>query len=183
MSDESLAVRPVTQETWPDFERFFAAESRTRYCWCMAFRATSEELKHADGPSRKQQMEGRVRSGVPVGILGYVDSEPVAWCSVAPRHTFRTLVSDGSPDEGVWAITCFYVPRRLRGTGLAGRMLAAAVRHARDSGARLIEGYPVDPDSPSYKHMGRVSMFEKAGFVERGRQGTRRHIMELRLDG
>lgn len=180
--NESLTVREVTPETWPDFERLFEAKGGPSYCWCMAFRATRAELTRAGGPTRKQQMADRVRSGVPVGILGYLASEPVAWCSVAPRNTFRNLVSDGSPDQDVWAITCFYVARKHRRTHIASAMLEAAVSYARRSGAKLVEGYPVDPDSPSYRHMGRVSWFEKAGFVERGRQGTRRRIMELRVE-
>lgn len=179
----SLVVREVTRETWPDFERLFEARGGPSYCWCMAFRATREELRGADRPSRKVQMEARVNAGTPVGILGYLGSEPVAWCSVAPRHTFRKLVSDGSSNEGVWSITCFYVARRHRGAGIAAAMLAAAVRHAEAGGARLVEAYPVDPQSPSYRHMGFLPTFEKAGFTECGREGKRRHIMRLPIGG
>jgi hypothetical protein len=43
------------------------------------------------------------------------------------------------------------------------------------------EAYPVAPDSPSYRFMGFVPMFEKARFVEIGTAGTRRHVMRLSL--
>ena len=41
----------------------------------------------------------------------------------------------------------------------------------------VIEGYPVDPDSPSYRFMGVRSVFLAAGFEEIGRVGKRRHAM------
>jgi hypothetical protein len=45
----------------------------------------------------------------------------------------------------------------------------------------VVEAYPVDADSPSYRFMGFVAPFEKAGFREVGRAGTRRHVMRRSL--
>ena len=126
-------------------------------------------------------MAARVSAGTPVGLLGYLGSEPVAWCSVAPRSTYRKLVSDDSDDEGVWSVVCFFIPRKLRSLGLAKQLLAAAERHARRHGARVLEAYPVDEDSPSYRFMGFLPMFEQAGFRAVGREGTRRHVVRRRL--
>ena len=61
-------------------------------------------------------------------------------------------------------------------------MIDAAVEHARARGASVIEAYPVEPDSPSYRFMGFVGAFQDAGFREVGRAGTRRHVMRLALD-
>jgi hypothetical protein len=60
-------------------------------------------------------------------------------------------------------------------------MPAAALRHARAHGATVVEAYPVDADSPSYRFMRFVPMFSEAGFVETGREGARRHVMQRRL--
>jgi len=57
---------------------------------------------------------------------------------------------------------------------------AAAVEHARSRGACVVEAYPVDADSPSYRFMGFVPTFEQAGFDEVGRIGTRRHVFRLK---
>jgi hypothetical protein len=62
------------------------------------------------------------------------------------------------------------------------QLLNEAVKVAGKRGARVVEAYPVDPDSPSYRFMGFVSKFERAGFVETGRAGKRRHIMHLMLE-
>ena len=178
---DRLTFHEVDQSRWADFERLFESRGSPKYCWCMVWRATPVEAKHTDGASRKAAMAGRISSGVPVGLLGYIDEEPVAWCSVAPRSTFRRLVDDGSPDEGIWSITCFFVIRRLRGQGITQRIIQAAVDTARSHGASIVEAYPVDADSHSYRFMGFKAVFEKAGFAEVGRAGTRRHVMQLRV--
>ncbi len=178
---DRVVFREITTDRWPDFERLFECRGGPKACWCMVWRATPEEAKHTDGASRKAAIARRIAAGTTVGLLGYLDEEPVAWCSVAPRSTYRRLVNDGSPDEGVWSIACFFVVRRLRGQGITQRILAAAVDFAKSRGASIVEAYPVDPESPSYRFMGFVATFEAAGFCEVGRAGTRRHVFQLRV--
>lgn len=110
----------------------------------MVWRQTPAEAKQTDGKSRRAALLSRVSNGVPIGILGYAEGTPVAWCSIAPRSTYRRL-------------------------------------GARKQGAKVVEAYPVDPDSPSYRFMGFVGLFEKAGFAKVGIAGTRRHVMRLTL--
>jgi len=175
---EALTFRPVTERTVGDFEALFGSKGAPGYCWCMAWRATPAELKDAKGPARRRQMLERIAAGVPVGLLAYEGGEPVGWVSVAPKSTFRGL--GGTPEtEGVWSLTCLFVPRDRRGTGLSARLIAAAAEHARSQGAEVIEAYPVDPDSPSYRFMGFVPAFTRAGFTPAGREGKRRHVMRL----
>lgn len=139
------------------------------------------EAKHTDGVSRKAAMSARVRAGTPVGLLGYSGEEPVAWCSIAPRSTYRRLVSHDASDDGIWSIACFFVVRRMRGAGITKQILEAVVHHARARGASVVEAYPVDPESPSYRFMGFVTMFQQAGFTRIGKEGKRRHVMRLEV--
>jgi GNAT superfamily N-acetyltransferase len=176
-----LTFHPVDAARWPDMVRLFESRGGPKSCWCMLWRTTPEEARHTDGASRKAAMAARVAAGISVGILGYLDGEPVAWCSVASRSTYRRLVSGGGLDDGVWSIACLFVVRRLRGLGLAPVIIQAAVSHARAQGASIVEAYPVDADSPSYRFMGFVPVFERAGFQEVGREGIRRHVMRLYL--
>ena len=125
-------------------------------------------------------MERLARGGEPVGILGYSDDEPVAWCSIAPRPTCRKLGGLEDPAESpdaVWSLVCMFVPRRLRGQGIAKLLVSGAVDHARSRGASVVEAYPVDPDSPSYLFMGFVPTFRRAGIREggQGRNASARH--------
>ena len=177
-----LTFREVDRATWPDMQRLFESRGGPKYCWCMVWRANAEEARRTDGASRKVAMVRRVDAGTPVGLLGYLDGEPVAWCSIAPRETYRPLGGiEAAPGERVWSIACFFVIRDLRGAGITARLIEAAVAHARTRGATVVEAYPVDPDSPSYRFMGFVSSFAAAGFREVGRAGTRRHVMRLDL--
>jgi GNAT superfamily N-acetyltransferase len=147
----------------------------------MVWRASPSEAKHTDSAHRKAAMAERVCAGTPVGLLWYANGEPVAWCSVAPRSTYRRLVCDTSADEGIWSIACFFIVRRLRGMGITRQLIDAAVGYARAHGAAVVEAYPVDADSPSYRFMGFVPVFEEAGFADVGREGKRRHVMQLTL--
>jgi GNAT superfamily N-acetyltransferase len=178
---DRLVFGEVDRKRWPDFEMLFQSRGGPKACWCMARRASPEEAKRKDGASRKVAMAKRIAAGTPVGLLGYIDEEPVAWCSIAPRSTYRRLVDDGSSDEGVWSLACFFVIRRLRGQGITQRIIAAAVAHAKSKGAKVVEAYPVAPDSPSYRFMGFVPAFESAGFAEVGRAGSRRHVFQLQV--
>jgi N-acetylglutamate synthase-like GNAT family acetyltransferase len=92
------------------------------------------------------------------------------------------ITYEGVPEEAVRSIVCFFVKRVVRNSGIFERLLVDAIAHARASGAAVIEAYPVDPDSPSYRFMGFVSPFQAQGFKEVGRAGSRRHVMSLRLD-
>jgi GNAT superfamily N-acetyltransferase len=150
----------------------------------MVWRATPEEAKSPDGASRKVAFTNRVRQSVQVGILGYVVEQPIAWCSIAPRGTYRELGgTPEQPGESIWSLVCFFIKREFRGQGITFRLISAAVEHARQHGATIIEAYPVDPGSPSYRFMRFVPVFEKAGFVEVGQAGSRRHVMHLQLAG
>ncbi|MDR1387931.1 MAG: GNAT family N-acetyltransferase [Propionibacteriaceae bacterium] len=174
-----VEIRPVDQTNWGDFETFFESVGILNSCWCMAWRMTKQELKTNTSACRRTFLAERVQSGVPIGLLAYTDGRPVAWCSVGPRPTHRRLGGDDELDQ-VWSITCFYVVRQFRGRGLVRRLIERAGEYALSQGAEHLEAYPVDPDSPSYRFMGLVSTFEKAGFRHVKDAGARRHVMVRR---
>lgn len=177
-----LTFRPVDARTRADFVEVFAGPGGPKYCWCMAYRATKAEGAGRPGDVRREQMLGRIDRKVPVGLVGYDGDEPVAWVSVAPKETFPRIGGpDQPPGETVWSLSCMYIRRQLRGAGLAHEMIDAAVEYAKAAGANALEAYPVDPDSPSYRFMGFVPAFERAGFIEVAREGSRRHVMQLTL--
>jgi GNAT superfamily N-acetyltransferase len=150
----------------------------------MVWRAMPPGQSRRDSQAKKAVLENRVREGVPVGIVGYLDGEPVAWCSIAPRDTFRDLggqVDPADASENVWSLVCMFVVRRLRRQGITRRLISAAVEQARKQGATVVEAYPVHPDSPSYRFMGFASSFKAAGFQEVEMAGSRRHVMRLRV--
>jgi len=58
--------------------------------------------------------------------------------------------------------------------------MEAAVEFARQAGARIVEGYPVEPNreqADAFVHTGLASAFRKAGFKEVLRRSPTRPIM------
>ena len=181
MAGPELTVKPVTKATRPDLEALFEGRGGPKYCWCMAWREM-ENRASADRAARKAALHQRVLDGIPIGLLGYLGHEPVAWCSVASRETFTKLTgAKQDQDTGVWSVVCFFVRRDHRKSGLSGQLLEEAVKLARKHGATRLEGYPVDPESLSYRFMGFVSLFQEHGFEDSGRAGSRRHVMQRQL--
>lgn len=177
MPTTKLTVKPVTKASWPDLEQLFEAKGGPKYCWCMAWRDMPDRT-HSDNADRKKALHERVLKRTPIGLLGYVAGEPVAWCSVAPRKTFLTLADQRDESErDVWSVTCFFIRRDHRNSGLSARMLEEACAYAKKRGAKIVEGYPVLPSSPSYRYMGFIPLFKSHGFRAAGKAGTRRHVM------
>jgi len=177
---DDIVFREVDCATWPDFAGLFESRGGPKSCWCMVWRATAAEAKRPGGATRRAAMKARVDAGVPIGILGYCRGAAMAWCSIAPRPTYRPLGGlEVASAETVWSLACFFIKREFRGRRLVDQVLRAAVAHAARHGATIVEAYPVDADSPSYRFMGFVDTFSKAGFQEVGRAGQRRHVMRL----
>jgi hypothetical protein len=178
---ENISIRPVDKNNWEDFETLFESKGAPGYCWCMAWRMTKEERKNNTSENRKKFIQHRVFNNSPIGLLAFLNDEPIAWCSVAPRASYRSLGGDESLEK-VWSIACFYIKRIYRGKGLVGILIESAKNYAKENEARFVEAYPVDPDSPSYRFMGFVKSFEKAGFAFVKNAGNRRHVMVCRLE-
>lgn len=184
MIDQSptLIFKPVTQETRDDFTAVFDAPGGPKFCWCMVWRATAEEGRGTSGDLRKTQMLGRIDRHIPIGLVGYFNDTPRGWVSIAPSNTYRRLKGpDPAPSERIWSLACMFVHKSLRGKGVAHQMIAAACTHAAENGATHIEAYPVAADAPSYRFMGFVPAFEKAGFSFVQMAGKRRHVMRKAL--
>ena len=184
-STGGIEVREVAPVLWDDFERLFESRGGPKNCWCMLGRKEDETERAPHGRDAvKAAMRRKIMGGVRVGLLAYSDGEPVAWCSVAPRETFTRLGAPlGENEDGasVWSLTCFYVRSAFRRRGLMELLIEEAVRHARGSGASVLEAYPTYPGSPSYLFGGYTPVFAAHGFEEVGRLGIRRHIMRRDL--
>ena len=177
---------PVTPDRWPDLEQLFESRGGPKHCWCMVFRPMTTADRRAGAHAKKQVLAQTIAANTPVGILAYEGDEPIAWCSIAPLDTYtnlrtRTYAPSENEPEAVWSIACFYIRSAFRRQGMTPQLINAAIEYARDNGAKTIEAYPVDYDSPSYSYMGRIGTFERLGFEEIAMAGTRRHIMRLRL--
>ncbi|MGH2461057.1 MAG: GNAT family N-acetyltransferase [Chloroflexota bacterium] len=191
MSNDTRAAsvasfHPVDRDRWPDLVRLFEHHGNPGYCWCMRWRVPSGEFNSLKKEGRQAALSSRVTAGEPIGILGYVEGEPVGWCSIAPRTSYaaleRSRVLKRLDDQPVWAVVCFFLDRRVRGRGFARDLLQAAVAFARAQGATIVEGYPAEPGATSYRWMGSLATFQAAGFHEVSPVGSGRRIMRYVVD-
>lgn len=171
---------PVTRERLSDLARFSEAHGKFRYCSCMRWRLTSSEYNRSTKESRVATLDALVSEDIPVGVLAYQDSEPVGWVAIAPREAlgalerFRALAR--VDDHPVWAVSCFFIDRRVRRQHVTLGLLQAAVAYAQSQGATIIEGYPVEPGK-LYTYMGSPATFRAAGFTDVTPAGRERMVM------
>jgi GNAT superfamily N-acetyltransferase len=155
----------------------------------MSWRMKRAEFKISKGEKNKRAFKKIVVSGEVPGVIAYAGEEPVGWCALAPRQHYPLLensrVLARIDAEPVWSITCFFVAKPYRGKGVTGQLAKAAVAYARQQGARIVEGYPVEPKKgrmpDPFVYTGLVSTFRSAGFVEALRRSETRPIMRYSI--
>jgi GNAT superfamily N-acetyltransferase len=169
-----IRIREVTAALWPDVEALFGARGACGGCWCWYWRlARGESWDAVKGDTARERLRRGIAAGTVMGVLAYVGTEPVGWCTFGPRPSFAKL--DRSPslrcdDAGaVWSVPCFFIRRGFRRRGVATALLAAAVAAIAARGGRIVEGYPVRPTAAgrhvdAFAWTGTRSLFEKAGF-------------------
>jgi len=180
-----LEFHPATPARWRDLEALFGERGACGGCWCMWWRLTRSEFERKKGAGTRRALKKIVESGKVPGVLAYADGKPIAWCAVAPREAYSTLersrVLAPIDDQPVWSVTCFFVARPFRRKGVTVELLRAAVGFARKMGAKIIEGYPVEPRKGAipdvFAYTGLPSAFRKAGFLEVQRRSRTRPIM------
>lgn len=186
----SFEARPLTADTWEDLETLFGLPggSIVRGCWCMFYRKTGKESGLARERNKQALRDLVDGGGVAPGLIGYLDGEPAGWLSLGPREDYlklrRSPIMKPVDDTPVWSVVCTYVAKPYRGMGLQHRLLAAAVRFAREAGATMLEAYPVDKTERShddFMFFGSRSLYERAGFSEVVRRSPTRVVMRREL--
>lgn len=186
-SQARVTVVPATAARWNDLERLFGPNGACAGCWCMWFRQGSSEFRARHGESNRRALRRLVGARLAPGVIAYRDGEPLGWCAVASRDQYVRVLRSRTlapvDERPAWAVTCFYIKPAERRSGLGRPLLEAAVRHARAHGARLIEGYPIDPVTRKITNNeafhGLVSTFRACGFREVERRSPNRPIMRL----
>jgi GNAT superfamily N-acetyltransferase len=151
----------------------------------MFWLVSSSEYERQKGQGNKQAMQIMVNSGKTPGILAYAHGKPAGWCALAPRTVYQRLeksrILKPVDDQPVWSVVCFFVDKAYRRQGLTVALLNAAVQFAAANGARILEGYPVEPKEDKvpdpFVYTGLASAFKQAGFVEVTRRSETRPIM------
>ena len=181
---------PVTSNRWKDLEKLFGKSGACGGCWCMWFRSARSRWNEQKGEGNKKALKKMIAEGnFVVGMLGYVDGEPAGWVSFGKREEFpaieKSRLFQPIDNQSVWSVVCFYVARRYRRNGLTEKLLQAAIRLARQNGARIVEAYPIEPKKKEmpdvFAYHGFASIFRKNGFQEVARRSETRPMMRKDL--
>lgn len=184
----AIRFHPLTPSRWKDVEELFGPRGACAGCWCMWWRLARSQWTKGKGEGNRRALRRIVECGDAPGLLAYAGRVPVGWCAIAPREEYPALERSRSlrrlDDLPVWSVTCFFVAKEWRRRGVTVRLLRAACDHARKRGARIVEGYPVDPRGEypaAWAWTGLRAAFEAAGFEEAARPSKARLIMRRGL--
>lgn len=155
------------------------SEASARSCWCQFHVLLNQDQQSTTRADRRALLKEQVSHREPPrGLVGLDGELAVGWCGVEPRprlhHALASrLVAKNSrfalDDPDVWMVYCILVPPAHRRRGLARQLLSTAIEHAEASGARVIEGLPIDTSQrggeyPPGFSTGTLEMFEREGF-------------------
>jgi len=169
-----LNVEPVTKRNWNKFVELFGENGACGNCWCMYYRLSKADFiegKTEDG--NKNAMKELVWESKPVGLIGLVEGQAIAWCAFAPREDFiklnKSRVHKRIDDKDVWSIPCLFINKNYRRSGVSIQLLKGAIKYAKGNGIKIIEAYPTIPTqdkiSDSFAWVGLYKSFERAGFT------------------
>jgi len=185
----TLSFHPLTSERWKDFEALFGERGACGGCWCMYWRLKRSEYNKLKGEGNKKAIKKIIMADEVPGILAYDNHEPIGWCAVSPRSKYsaleRSRILQPVDDKPVWSVVCFFIAKSYRKKGVTIKLLDAAVKHAKKNGAKIVEGYPVEPKKGEipdvFAYTGLSEAFLKAGFKEVLRRSETRPIMRYYL--
>lgn len=196
---DAVRVVPANEASCEDLLAVFGDRGSSATCFCQRYKLhPGEAFSKFPREERRDRLLAQARCGDPgaaatSGLVGYLGAEPVGWCAVEPRPAYFGLArvyrvpwegrSEDRSDDTVWSVTCVLVRAGFRGRGIAYALAAAAVDHARASGARALEAYPYRTEVGEVTwdeiHPGTEHMFAAAGLHEVARPGKRRVVMRI----
>ena len=157
----------------------------------MFWRLPRKEFDAGRGGGNKRKFKKIVTDDGEPGVLAYFGKEPVGWCALAPREDYvaleRSRILKPVDEQAVWSVSCLFIKKPWRRQGVSTLLLKAAVEFAAKRGAKILEGYPVEPSmenmpAPFLWH-GVPSAFKAAGFAELLRRSKSRPIMRFDTKG
>jgi GNAT superfamily N-acetyltransferase len=189
-----IIVQPAMEERWQDLEGLFGPNGACAGCWCMFWRMKRTDFSKLGKEGHKALLRELTGQTIAPGVIAYIDQQPLGWCSIGPRENFIALENSRTltrvDDQPVWSIVCFFIAREYRRQGTMLALLRGALHYAGACGARIVEAYPTDTQSPKLAgqrlkglsvYKGIASPFRKAGFVEVGRAPETQLIMRYTI--
>jgi GNAT superfamily N-acetyltransferase len=196
-SSAMVTIVPANEASWEDLQTIFGTRGQAHRCQCQRYKLRPREafakfpVEERAFRLREQTDCGHPDSDATSGLVAYLDGEPVGWCAVEPRPAYEGLLrnarvpwegrEEDKHDDSVWAVTCLFSRAGYRKRGISRALARAAVEFARERGARALEAYPMTTKDALLEelHVGTVSVFADAGFIEVSRPTLRRAVLRI----
>jgi GNAT superfamily N-acetyltransferase len=176
-------IKPLSPSTWDDFAQLAERHNGCwcavhgscwaggQGCWCMRFqRSYAGKRAGEDNRARKQRL---VSDGNAHAALVFDGDMAVAWCQYGRPDELPDIYHRKEYEAGLgklpdYRLTCLFVDRAYRGSGLAAVALRGALDLIGRAGGGVVEAYPQDTGgqkiAASVLYSGTRSLFERAGF-------------------
>jgi len=168
-----LTIEPVTKKNWNKFVKLFGEKGACGNCWCMYYRLSKADFTEGKvDEGNKRAIKEIIWDDNPVGLIGLLEGQAIAWCAFAPREDFikleKSRVHKPIDNKDVWSITCFFIDKNYRRSGVSVQLLKGAIKYAKENDIKIIEAYPTIPTQDiipdSFAWIGLFKSFEWAGF-------------------
>jgi hypothetical protein len=177
-------VEPLTAATWAPFARLVERHNGVSGgCWCTWFQTMHSEKAFTAGGNRdckhRLVLEGRAHAA-----LVLEGEEAVAWCQYGSPAELPNIyhrkeyeaTREPAPD---FRITCLFVDKRVRRSGLSLIALRGALDLIAQAGGGVVEAYPHDTGGSRVSNLysGTRTLFESAGFTYVRPKGSRNCVV------
>jgi GNAT superfamily N-acetyltransferase len=196
-------VQPLGPDTWDAFASL--AERHNGVwggCWCTWFHANPGQPglvtfggdtqpacaeRGVSAEANRAIKQRLVSEGRAHAALVFDGAVAVAWCEYGTPDELPNIYHRKEYEAGLdrlpdYRLTCFFVDRKYRRTGVAGVALRGALDLIAQAGGGVVEAYPQDTApgqkvSASFLYNGTRRMFEQAGFSFDRPKGVKNCVM------
>lgn len=191
-----VRIEPADTVSGEDLQLIFGSRGAAARCRCQRYRLEpGESFAGRPEEERARRLECQAGCADPgattSGLVAWSGREPVGWCAVGPRRDLIGLVRvftvpwigrhEDRADPTVWSVSCVLVRAGHRRDGIGSALVGATVDHARQAGARALEGYPTITKQVIAEelHFGTLGMFARAGFEQVSTPTPRRAVVRI----
>jgi ribosomal protein S18 acetylase RimI-like enzyme len=182
----AYVVRPLHLDTWDAFVQLAEKHNGVwNGCWCTAFHPPRGE-QYKGGEGSREYKACLVKEGRAHAALVFDGAVAVGWCQYGTPEELPNIYHKREYEAGLksvpdFRVTCFFVDRDYRRSGVAAAALAGALDLIVQAGGGVVEAYPQDTPgkktSASFLYNGTRSMFEEAGFEYERPKGKNHCVM------
>ena len=184
-------IKPLDASTWDAFADLVERHNGIfSGCWCIWFHPDCEERGQGYDGNRALKKK-LVEQGAAHAALVFDGDEAIAWAEFGtveelPNIHHRKQWEAETTQPPDYRVTCIFVDKRYRKSGLAEVALRGALDLIAGQGGGTVEGYPHDIPadkkmSASFIYNGTRRMYERAGFTFERPKGKGNTVMRTEI--